>query len=74
MFISDWDLGNDSFELNEDKFNPSDGVLEMSLSLKQAADYNVSIYNLMGQVVYSSEEYSENTIISKTLDVEFLDS
>ena len=76
--ISDWTLGNDNFELSEDKFrlypNPSDGILQVSLSLNQASEYNVSIYNLMGQVLFSSEEYSENATISKTLDVEFLDT
>jgi sugar lactone lactonase YvrE len=76
--ISDWNLGSDNFEFSEDKFqlypNPSDGILEVSLNLNEASEYNVSIYNLMGQVLYSSEEYSENATISKTLDVEFLDS
>jgi sugar lactone lactonase YvrE len=76
--ISDWNLGNDNFELSEDKLqiypNPSDGILQVSLSSNQASDYSLSIYNLMGQVLYFSEENSETPIISRALDVEFLDS
>ena len=54
--------------------NPSDGILNLTLDLHGNSTYSLRIYNLLGQVLFSSDDEVDDSIISKTLAVDFLNS
>ena len=54
--------------------NPSDGILNLTLDIQGASTYSLNIYNLLGQMLFSTDEEAEGSIISKKLTVDFLNS
>jgi len=76
--ISDIVLSANDFELKKNSIqlypNPSNGILNVKLDLNGASTYSLNIYNLLGRKLFSTDENVDSSIISKILNIDFLNS
>ena len=67
-------VGEENLNLKSLHLFPNPVVSTLNVRTDVDGDYQIKVYNVLGEVVYSIEENFQNTSISKSIDMSFLNS